>query len=399
MGQYIAPSLDVNCDPNGFAIDLDSLAAHLARLHDARQPQGLRYSLVSILLCVVLAKLAGEDRLTGICEWVRHRTPLLAEALHWKKVRAPCLNTYRRILGELIDLAELEQIVHDFFATQPNAGQSVVIALDGKTVRGTITTAHPHGLHQLAAYLPAEGWVLVQRPVPTKANEITVAPQVLKRLDLRGKVVTGDALLAQRTLSLQIVQAGGDYLWIIKDNHAQVRHELERVFEPRPADHPFNPLAPDGLGTATSFDYGHGRFEWRTLTATRLYRGVMHWPHAAQAFKLARRFVSCTTGEVTQEVVYGLTSLTVEAASAERLLGLQRSHWGIENGLHYRRDVTFGEDRYHLTKGRTAQAMTLLNNLVLGLILRQGERNVPRARRYYAAHLPQALNLLLNRLN
>lgn len=397
MGQYIAPSLDVNCDPNGFAIDLDSLAAYLARLHDVRQPQGMRYSLVSVLLCVILAKLAGEDRLTGICEWVRHRAPLLAEAFHWKKVRAPCLNTYRRILGELIDLGEFEQLVHDFFAAQPHAGESVVIAVDGKTVRGTITAAQPHGLHQLAAYLPAEGWVLLQMPVPHKANEITVAPHLLKRLDLRGKVVTGDALLAQRALSLQIVEACGDYLWIIKDNHAQVRQDLARVFEPRPAERPFNPLAPDGLRTVRRSNGGHGRMESRTLTATRLYRGVIHWPHAAQAFKLERRFVSRTTGEVAQEVVYGLTSLPVARASAERLLGLQRSHWGIENGLHYRRDVTLGEDRYHLTKGRTAQALTLLNNLVLGLILRQGERNVPRARRYYAAHLPQALKLVLNR--
>ncbi len=304
MEQYIAPSLDVNCDPNGFAIDLDSLAAYLARLHDSRQAQGLRYSLVSVLLCVVLAKLAGEDHLTGICEWVRHRAPLLAEAFHWQKVRAPGLNTYRRILGELIDVTEFEQLVHDFFAAQPGAGQSVVVALDGKTVRGTITAARP-----------------------------------------------------------------------------------------------FNPLAPDGLRTATRSNGGHGREESHTLTATRLYQGVIQWPHAAQAFKLERQFISRPTGEVTQEVVYGLTSLSVAEASAEQLLALHRSHWGIENGLHYRRDVTMGEDRYHLTKGRTAQAMTLVNNLVLGLILRQGERNVPRARRYYDAHLPQALKLVLNRLN
>ncbi len=86
MPQYIAPSLDVNGDPAGFIVDLDSLLAYLARLHDSRQPRGLRYSLVTLLLCVSLAKLAGEDHPTGICEWVRHRASLLAEALHWKKL-------------------------------------------------------------------------------------------------------------------------------------------------------------------------------------------------------------------------------------------------------------------------------------------------------------------------
>jgi predicted transposase YbfD/YdcC len=299
-------------------------------------------------------------------------------------------------LGELINLAELEQLVQAFFLAQREAGRSVVIALDGKTVRGTITGVHPHGLHLLAAYLPAEGWVLLQMEVGGKGNEITVAPRLLRCLDLRGKVVTGDALLAQRALSIQIVQAGGDYLWTVKSNQARLRREIERLFAPRPAGRSFNPLAPDGLRTAQRVDQGHGRREWRTLTVTRLYRGIVHWPAAAQAFKLERRFVQLTTGQVSEEVVYGVTSLTAAEASAERLLEWQRSHWGIENGLHYRRDETFGEDRYQLKTGHTAHAMALLNNLVLGLILRQGYHNVPRARRYYDAHPQAALKLVLN---
>src|SRR5512140_1117334 len=104
MQEYIAASLDVNLDPNGFVIDLQSLYAALARLHDTRKAKGLRYSLVTILLFVVFAKLAGEDRLFGISEWVRHREVELAEALHLHKVRSPCLNTYRTVLGQVIDI-------------------------------------------------------------------------------------------------------------------------------------------------------------------------------------------------------------------------------------------------------------------------------------------------------
>jgi predicted transposase YbfD/YdcC len=398
MSQYIAPSLDVNCDPAGFVIDLDSLAAYLARLHDPRHACGLRYSLVTLLLFVVLAKLAGQDELAGIADWVRHREQPLAEALHLKRPRSPCLNTYRRVLGELIDLDEFEALVHDFFAALPQAGQSIVIALDGKTLRGTIPTGHSHGVHLLAAYLPAEGWVLLQVEVKNKANEITAAPRLLKSLDLRGKVVTGDALLAQRALSLQIVEAGGDYLWTIKQNQAGIYQQLQQFFTP-PAGMSFNPAAPDGVRTARSFDKGHGRWEWRTLRATRVYPGHLHWPQAAQAFQVERRFVRVADGHETYQVVFGVTSLTVEEASAKRLLELQRSHWGIENGLHYRRDETLREDWYQLKKGHTAHAMALLNNLVLGLILHRGEHNVPRARRHYEAHLQDSVHLALNRLS
>ena len=130
-----------------------------------------------MLLFIVLAKLAGQDRLYGISQWVRYRKEPLAQVFHLKKPRAPCANTYRNILGRVIDIEEFEQVVREFFASQPNAGQSLVIALDGKTLRGTITAGQTRGQHLLAAYLPAEGWVLFQVEVDGKENEITAAPR------------------------------------------------------------------------------------------------------------------------------------------------------------------------------------------------------------------------------
>ena len=91
-------------------------------------------------------------------------------------------------------MEDLEQVVREFFAQQPKAGHSLVIALDGKTLRGTIAAGQTRGQHLLAAYLPAEGWVLFQVEVESKENEISAAPRVLHMLDLRGKIVTGDAL-------------------------------------------------------------------------------------------------------------------------------------------------------------------------------------------------------------
>ncbi len=397
MPEYIAPTLDVNLDPHGFVIDLQSLYAFLARLHDTRKAKGLRYSLVTILLFVVLAKLAGEDRLFGISEWVRHRQVELAEALHLQKPRAPCLNTYRTVLGQVIDLAEFEQVVHDFFATQPGAGRSILIALDGKTLRGTIPAGQTKGVHLLAAFMPKEGWVMMQVEVDGKENEIPAAPRVLKCLDLRGKVVTGDALLAQRDLSRLIVEAGGDYLWTVKENQAGVYQDVERLFAPEPTVKGFSPASHDDFETDATFDHAHGRYDWRTITVSSALKDYLDWPQAAQVFKVEHRFVRVKEGKAQTEIRYGVTSLTRTEANPARLLALKRGHWGIENKLHYRRDETMREDWCHLKKGHTAHALAIINNLVLGLLLGQGVKNVPQARRDYDAHPAKAFQLVLVR--
>ncbi len=112
--QYSAPTFDVNLDPEGFVIDLDSLYAALAHLKDSRHARGLRYSLVTILVCIVLAKIAGEDYLAGIAEWVAHRKDTLSDMLHWAKPRAAHRTTYSRILENIINITDWEQVVHDF---------------------------------------------------------------------------------------------------------------------------------------------------------------------------------------------------------------------------------------------------------------------------------------------
>jgi DDE_Tnp_1-associated len=174
MTQYIAPTLDVHLAPNGL-VDVDSLYEFLAWVHDTRKSQGLRYSLVTILLFVLLAKWAGQDRMFGISEWVRHRGDYLAQVLHLEKPRGPCLNTYRTVLGEISDVEEFEQVVHDFSAAQAGAGRSVLITLDGKTLRGTLPAGQIQGVHLLAAFLPAEG-LKPSRPSTLRMGAMSGAP-------------------------------------------------------------------------------------------------------------------------------------------------------------------------------------------------------------------------------
>ncbi len=126
-------------------------------------------------------------------------------------------------------------------------------------------------------------------------------------------------------------------------------------------------------------------------------KGYLDWPYAEQVFKLERRFQRMQDGKITYEVVYGVTSLTAQAASPRRLLEIVRTHWQIENGLHYRRDETLREDWCHLRLGHARRMMAALNHSVLGLLLRRGVKNVPEARRAYAANWPEALRLILCR--
>lgn len=395
MGKYSTLMFDVNVDPDGFVLDLESLYAHLARLHDSRHAQGLRYALVTVLVFIVLAKLAGENYLAGIAEWVALRKEPLARALHLNKVRAPHLSTYSRLLGHVLDVHEFEQVVHEFFAAQPGAGRSLTIALDGKTLRGTIPAGQSHGVHLLAAYLTGEGWVLLQVEVGRKENEIAAAPRLLQSLDLRGKIVTGDALLAQRELSVQIVEAGGEYVWTVKGNQPGLEQDLATLFAPEPVVKGFSPASHDDFQEATTWDKGHGRLERRTITVSAALHAYLDWPYAEQVFQVERVVRSLGTGKMTREVVYGVTSLTRTQASPERLLALVRGHWQIENGLHYRRDETLREDWYHVRTGQAPEALAVLNNLVLGLLRRSGISTVPQARRRYSAHLPEALALVL----
>ena len=391
--KYKPLSFDVNLSPEGFLVDLNSLFAALTELGDNRDARGLRYALVTVLVMIILAKLAGEDHLRGIAQWVALRNEELARVLGLAKPQAPHATTYSRVLRRAIDIEEFEQVVSQFFAEQPNAGQSVILNLDGKTLRGTIPAGQSKGVHLLAAYLPQEGWVLLQVEVNSWENEIPAAMRILKQVDLRGKIVTGDALLTQRELSTHIVEAGGEYVWKVKDNQGRLKEDIETLFAPESYVPGFSPSHKD-FRTATTWDKGHGRLERRTLTASSLLKDYVNWPYAEQVFRIERRFLRIRDGKLTEEVKYGVTSLTAAEASPEQLLALERAHWSIENGLHYRRDETFREDRCRLT-GQGAHAMAVLNNLVLGLLRRRGVDNVPDARRYYAANLDEAAELIL----
>jgi hypothetical protein len=311
-----------------FAFARDTLIDYLAVVPESRQARGLRYPLAPLLALAVLAKLAGHPNPRAIASWAKLREADLIPFLHWPRRTMPHPTTWTRAFAP-VDTTQLDIQIGAFFAQRRPLGPArpgdIVLSIDGKTLRGTIPAGASHGVHLVAAYLPSVGCVLAELAVTRKANELTVAPTLLAWLDLQGLVVTGDALFAQRALSAQIVAAGGEYVWTVKGNQPALRDDIAWLFAPlRPGEQ----AAAFGWRTGQVVSKEHGRLEERAIVVSAALVGYSDWPGLAQVFQLT---VRRTTRRGTSESVrYGVTSLTAEEASPERLIALTRGHWGID---------------------------------------------------------------------
>lgn len=375
---------------SGVQAEIGSLAAALAQLHDQRKPRGVRYALQPLLLLLALAKLAGEDTPSGVAQWVSERAALWRELLGLTWPRLPHASTWRRLWQRGLAVAQAEAVASQWLSSLGGA-QSTLLHLDGKTLRGTIPTGASAGVHLLSAYQSARGLPVQQTAVDKKENEISAAPRLLATLTLEGQIVTGDALLTQQELSRQVRQAGGDYFWIVKGNQPAMRQAIADLFTAEAARR--GPATAD-FATVTTLDKGHGRLETRTLTSSEMLNDYLAWPGLQQVCRIERTRLQLNTGQQTQEVVYAVTSLTRTQADAARLLAIARAHWSIENGLHYVRDVTFGEDHCRLKSPTAAQVLALFNNLIIGLLRSAGWTNLAAARRHFAAHIAEAFSLI-----
>lgn len=317
-----------------FAFSVQALVDQLQTLTDKRKPRGIRYPLDILLLVAVLARLAGQSRLEPMADWARLRAADFAALLGLPRARMPHQSTWSRVFGHAVDVAELEQALSAFFRAQQATAEapargSRVLVIDGKTLRGTIPAGQTRGVRLLAAYLPDSGVTLAQVAVERKENEIVAAPGLLKQLDLTGMVVTGDAMHAPRAVSIQIVEAHGDYCWFVKENQPDMFAQLELLFtEPQIAKGWSDPAT--DFTTVQQVEKGHGRLEERIITVSRLRTDYSNWPYLDQVFRLERRVFQ--EGQTTTEVRYGITSLPPSVASAHRLMAIARMAWALKMG-------------------------------------------------------------------
>jgi len=400
--------LNVQLPDEPFAFSLQALAERFQTIKDLRRPRGVRYPLPVVLTVAVLAKLAGHGRLRAVAEWARLRSGQLCDLLGFGRCTLPHPTTWSRIFGTAVDPCELDKAVSGFFKElclcsariqkKRRRRGGLVIAIDGKTLRGTIPLGQTQGVHLVCAYLPQAGVVLAQVEVQEKANELTVAPTLLAQLDLHGAVVTGDAMFAQRNLSVQVVEGGGDYLWKVKDNQPQLLEDIRLLFDPPPASKTEASLfpLPADLQWASSTNKGHGRVEERQVWVSSLLKGYSDWPYLEQVFKLKCRMED-RLGQIRETVHYGVTSLPCTTASPHRLLQVVREHWGIENGLHHRRDVSLDEDHSQVRLGGAPRVLATLNSVVVGLVVHHArcatdsDANLPAAQRAFHYRLDRAL--------
>jgi predicted transposase YbfD/YdcC len=344
----------------------------------------------------LLAKFAGQDSFQAIADWAKAHQSELAQLLGFKRVAMPHPVTFSRVLGDKLKRDELEEVISTYFKQHLSgeipARGSLTLSIDGKTLRGTIVGGAKQGVHLMAAYLPQKGMVLAQIALGTKTNEITAAPQLLKMVDLRGVVVTGDAMQAQKELSVQVVADGGDYLWLVKANQAGLLGEIERLFEPIEWGSGFSEPELE-IQNHLTYDHAPARTEKRTMWVSSELAPYSYWPHLSQVFKLERKWVEWEEGEikVKGEVRYGITSLPSEVAGPARLMQIAREEWGIENSLHWVRDVTFKEDHCQVRRGGAPQVLAILNNIVISTLRLGGIGNVAKARREWGFAFSRAL--------
>ena len=389
----IGPNQEVHI--SGLTYDIRSLFAFLLRIKDVRHAKGKVYPLVTLLVLMILAKLGGEDTPSGITDWVALRVDDWVKLKILPKAKAPCHMTYRRILQFIVTPDELEKLMSEYHQSQLTTGTETSISLDGKTVRGTIPSGETRGTHLLSLFAPEQGLVLAEAEVDRKENEIVVAPKILEQVDLKGVTVIGDAMHTQRETSEQILKAGGDYIWTVKGNQARTEWAIEKLFLHEACNVQKGASLSKEIRFDSQVNKGHGRREKRTIWVSSQLNDYLNWPGVQQVFRLERIIWHEKQQGSTREVVYGMTSLSPGQASPKKLLRLIRKYWAIENGLHYRRDVTLHEDETVLTVGHSGHIMAILNNVVIGLCLCNGYNNLAKARRRFNAKPSEAFQLIL----
>jgi predicted transposase YbfD/YdcC len=355
------------------------LLAVLARVTDPRYRRGIRYRLVIILGLAVCAVLAGARSFTAIAEWAADADE---ETLARLGVSGPVPSesTFRRTLQRL-DADTFDELAGYWAAqrTAPQPGARRVIAVDGKTLRGSGHGGHD-SRHLLAALDHAHGVVLGQVEVGAKTNEIPLFTSLLDQIEITDAVITADALHAQHAHAQYLTERGAHYLLIIKRNQPSLHAQLAAL--------PWRDV-PEAYDKR---ERGHGRTERRTLKVTSVARGLA-FPHAAQAIQIGRR--RKLKGKWSRETCYAVTSLTFTQASPAQLAAIIRGHWGIEDRLHWVRDLDFDEDRSQIRTANGPRIMASLRNLVVTILRLARATNIAAALRYHARRPSRPLRTIM----
>jgi len=346
-------------------IGLDEVVRHFEQLEDPRSEVNLRHPLVSVVVIALLAALAGAGGPTAIARWAVLKQEFLVHVLDLPN-GIPRKDVFRRVLMALKPAA-FQACFVDWLrslrteATAATGVEQPILAVDGKTARRSHDRRNGLGaLHSVSVWASEFGLSLGQVACAEKSNEITAIPQLLKLVDIKGAIITIDAMGTQKAIAAQIIEGGADYVLALKGNqetlHQAVIDYIDEQLDGDLSD------AQEHVKT----EKGHGREEMRTylqLPALEDLPGFKLWKGLKSIGIVTSQCLR--DGKVTIEVRYYLSSLTV---GVKRFAHAVRCHWGIENSCHWSLDMTFREDESRLRQENLRENFAWLNRFALSLL-------------------------------
>ena len=317
---------------------------------DPRSMRNQRHKFITLVGTTLLSVLSGIDSFSGIQDFVEMHFEELEQYFDLSG-GIPSHDTYSRF-WDSISPVEFEDSFHEFTKSLEKI-TGLAINIDGKTIRNS---GHEKPLHIVSAWCSANRLVLGQEKVDAKSNEITAIPKLLKLLDLKDRVVTIDAMGAQREICEQIIDQEGDYVISLKGNQGTLHKDVKLYLEDEAAY----------LMTNENNDKGHGRIEQRIAAVTHevdWFKDSHKWPGLKSIGKITSRVFK--KDKETVETRYYISSAPL---TAQALNDIARSHWGIENSLHWTLDVVFNEDKCCIRNDNAAANMDTLRKWALNVL-------------------------------
>lgn len=336
---------------------------------DPRVERTRKHPLVSLLTIACLAVICGAEGWSDIAEYGRRKRSWLNEFLDLPH-GIPSEDTFARVLS-ILQPGALQTLLSSLIRELAEQMNGQVIAIDGKTVRRSHNRSrNKKALHLVSAWASEYGVVLGQVATDEKSNEITAIPKLLELLELKGAIVTIDAMGTQTEIAADIVKGGADYVLQLKANQSTFHREVVQYFEGVISES-FEPM---NIQEYKTIDGEHGRIETRKTWATSdisWFEGRNDWKNLESLIRVERtreiRKVNEGNVEYTteHEVSYYISSLPPSAALLSSVI---RQHWGIENGLHWTLDMAFKEDLSRIRVGEGAENIATLRKIAINLL-------------------------------
>lgn len=341
-----------------------SLLIYFAELEDPRIERSKEHLLLDIVAIAICAVICGAEGWVDIEAYGEAKHHWLAQFLALPN-GIPSHDTFARVFARL-DPQQLQQCFLNWISAISKLTSGEVVAIDGKQLRHSYDRgANKGAIHMVSAWASSNRLVLGQRQVDEKSNEITAIPELLRVLELTGCIVTIDAMGTQKGIAAAIIDKNADYVLALKGNQANLFEEVQWLFEQAQANQ-FQDVEHD---FSQSLDKGHGRIELRRCwTLTDLdYLVQKHQWQGLQSVAMiqAERRINGTT---TTETRFYLSSLGGNAAQIAQAV---RTHWAIENSLHWVLDVSFGEDASRIRTENAPQNFALLRQIALNLLTQE----------------------------